>query len=108
MNMFFIYLTSLSLWLGILLYILAMSLSFIISRYPDPVKNQNLSDKLKAKLVLRKFFRGLFCKYFIMAFGCLFLVKHGFSFSKIFIGVAIALFIQRIVFGLIILLVKNK
>ena len=108
MSSFLIYLTSLSLWLGVFLYFIAIGAFYIISKYPDPVKNKKLDDKSKAKLALRQFFRGLFVKYFIIAFGIWALVKNGYSFKMIFIGVVAALLVQRILVGLIILLGKNK
>ena len=102
------YFTSLSLWLGAFLYFIAIGAFFIISRYPDPVKNKNLDDKVKAKLALRQFFRGLFVKYFIIAFGTWALVKNGYSFKMIFIGVVAALLVQRILVGLAILFLRDK
>ena len=108
MNSFFIYLTSLSLWLGVFLYLFAIGAFYIISKYPDPVKNKKLDDKSKAKLALRQFFRGLFVKYFIIAFGIWALVKNGFSFKMIFIGVVIALILQRLFIGIYMLIFNKK
>tara|TARA_A100001015_G_scaffold319627_1_gene443104 strand:- start:5739 stop:6071 length:333 start_codon:yes stop_codon:yes gene_type:complete len=102
------YLTSLSLWLGVFLYFIAIGAFYIISKYPDPVKNKNLDDKARAKIALRQFFRGLFVKYFIIAFGIWALVKNGFYFKMIFIGVVIALVAQRLFIGLCMLIINKK
>jgi hypothetical protein len=104
----FTYLTSLSLWLGVFLYLFAIGTFYVISKYPDPVKNKNLDEKSKAKLALRQFFRGLFVKYFIIAFGIWALVKNGYSFKMIFIGVVAALLVQRVLVGIAILFLRGK
>ena len=88
--------------LGVFLFFIIMLISALVSFYPDPVKNNKLSDQQISKIVLRKFYRGLVIKYILLILAVLISVKFGAHLYGLLTGMLLGL-----VLSLLFLFVKS-